>query len=781
MPNHLSLPTPHKIFLIFLFTQASCSLHPAVDYNGTPLNKAGTITLTPTTPTTTLNNYFATSNSAGLPNNSFGSLGSVTTNISPQTGAGVTSSTTSLLLQPDGKIIAVTAADMIRYNTNGTLDSSFGTGGIATAGTPGAAALLNSGQIALAANNLIKIYTSNGTFSSTLPGTGVNAIYGTITVQSSNGDIIAGGLDTINTFDYFVARWTPALLLDTTNFAYPHGYVEGPGTGGVNITSLITDNAGNIYAVGTDLQHSPCLYSSTGVETTFTSFNNTYQTAVMLDGNGNVVAASNSALQFASWAAPTPSTAPLVPSTSVPGTSKALLLQPTANNAIIIIGNDGANNLKVVRFIGVGTPGASTYGNVDTTFANEGILTGIPMTAAAGAVQPDGKILVGGNFNSGPFINQVCVIRLNQNGTIDPTFQTPNFLGNSGSALTATLQTNGTVVVSGTDGIQTCFASYLSNGSLNPAFGSGVFKSVSGIVNASVVQTNGSLVTAGCCGQFLLARYTPTGALDTTFGSGNGFVTGPVGAFSPYALLLQPNGSLVALGTTALIGGNFCLVRYTSTGIVDNSFSGGLVTGPNGTARAGILQSTGQIIAAGQIGAGNTYLTRYNSDGSPDGTFNNGTGSFTGVAGTLYAAIAQPNGSLIFAGTTGANFLLLRTTANGVPDPTFGINGFATGPTGTAYAILLQPDGSILALGQDGTEHLCLTRFTPTGALDTTFGSGNTGVKTGEPGAFYAGLLLPNNQILGIGNTGTNFFISNYLNPFTLSSFTASYGSVGMV
>ncbi len=791
MHYHSSLTTPQKILFtsLFLLTTYFFS-QAAVDYNGTPLAPRGSITITPTTSSAILNSYLQQTNNAGLPNKNFGSLGTVTTNISAQTP--ITSDTVySILLQPDGKIITVSSSTMVRYNTNGTLDSSFGTGGIAGIGAflviPNGATLLSSGQILVVNGSAINVYNSTGSLQTTLRVPTIagytSSILLSLTIQS-NGDIIAGGfiLKPPTSRYTFIIRWKADFTLDTTDFNNPHGYVIGStNDSSASIRALTVDPLNTIYTAGSiGGGVNPSTYTSTGGgPTAFTDGNFTAQTAITFDGQNNIIVAHFDTIQFSSWAN---ATATEYQSVSVPGTSQALLLQPTVNNAILVIGNDGTNNLKIVRFIGVGTPGASTYGQLDTTFANAGILTGIPMTAHAGAVQPDGKVIVGGNFNGGSFNGKVCVIRLNQDGTIDPTFQTPNFLGNTGTALAATLQSNGTFITAGTDGIQTCFALYQPNGIVT-----GPIKSISGIVTASLLQPNGYLVTASCCGQFCVARYTTNGTLDTTFGGGNGFVSGPVGTFSPYALLLQSNGYLVALGTTLSTDGSICLGRYTSTGVLDTTFgTNGLVTGHAGTAYTGLLQSNGQIVAAGNDGAGNIYAIRYNSDGTPDTSFN-GTGSLTGGTGTFYASCAQSNGSLVFIGTTGATLLVARTNANGFLDTSFGTNGFATGPAGIAYAGLLQSDGKIIALGSSAATNgnLLLARFNTNGSLDTTFGSAGTGVITGGLGTFYAALLQENNQILGIGQSGNtgvaDFFISNYINPFTLASFTAQYGSVGLV
>ena len=146
----------------------------------------------------------------------------------------------------------------------------------------------------------------------------------------------------------------------------------------------------------------------------------------------------------------------------------------------------------------------------------------------------------------------------------------------------------------------------------------------------------------------------------------------------------------------------------------------------------------------------------------------------------MYAAALQSDGKLVAAGISGVNFLVIRANTNGSLDTTFGTNGVVTGPIGTAYAMVVQPDGKILVFGNNGADS-CLCCFNVNGSLDTSFGLLGTGVITGTTGSFYAALLQANNQILGIGSTADSFLANNYTNPFTLASFTASYGIVGLL
>ena len=82
-----------------------------------------------------------------------------------------------------------------------------------------------------------------------------------------------------------------------------------------------------------------------------------------------------------------------------------------------------------------------------------------------------------------------------------------------------------------------------------------------------------------------------------------------------------------------------------------------------------------------------------------------------------------------------------RCVPSGAPlDPSFGTNGVVTTSLPDGYGVtvlgdLLQPNGNIIAYGANlnGSSHLFLARYTPTGSLDTTFGSGGL-VENTTPG-----------------------------------------------
>jgi uncharacterized delta-60 repeat protein len=145
-----------------------------------------------------------------------------------------------------------------------------------------------------------------------------------------------------------------------------------------------------------------------------------------------------------------------------------------------------------------------------------------------------------------------------------------------------------------------------------------------------------------------------------------------------------------------------------------------------GIAEAVVVQPDGKTVVAGQInlttGTATLQLavTRYNGDGSLDTTFaNNGT-AITVLAVPQTSALPfearlalEPNGDIVALGLSD----VIRLTASGMPDPTFGNNGVVL-LAGQANNLALQPDGKIVIVGAN------LERLNANGGLDTSFGAG---------------------------------------------------------
>jgi uncharacterized delta-60 repeat protein len=127
-------------------------------------------------------------------------------------------------------------------------------------------------------------------------------------------------------------------------------------------------------------------------------------------------------------------------------------------------------------------------------------------------------------------------------------------------------------------------------------------------------------------------RFQPDGHLDPTFGTG-GLVTTtfPSESGSSFsALVLQPDGRLVAAGVAATVEGTqvFALARYEADGHLDPTFgTGGLVITSFGSGTlswidALVLQPDGRLVAGGTsdtvengliVGAANFALARYDT------------------------------------------------------------------------------------------------------------------------------------------------------------------------
>src|SRR5437660_960419 len=274
------------------------------------------------------------------------------------------------------------------------------------------------------------------------------------------------------------------------------------------------------------------------------------------------------------------------------------------------------------------------------------------------------------------------------------------------------------------------------------------------------------------------------GSLDATFGTGGKVTTSFSGSADMNALVVQPDGKLVAAGWDASQSA-FGLARYNTNGSLDSTFgTGGTVSTPIGIdtygASALVLQSDGKLVAAGDAWKDTVdadfAVIRYTANGSLDTAFGTGgkvTTSFGSQEDDAYALVVQPDGKLVAAGVVfnGVrwDFALARYNTNGSLDTTFGTGGKVVTAIGTdgdgASALVLQPDGKLVAAGntEASTRDFVVVRYNATGTLDTTFGTGGkviTAVGTGDDVAFALALQPDGNLVAGgyAANAGTDAF-----------------------
>ena len=407
-------------------------------------------------------------------------------------------------------------------------------------------------------------------------------------------------------------------------------------------------------------------------------------------------------------------------------------------------------------------------GTVDPTFS--------PVSSSSGFIspngfdravvlQPDGRLLVGGTFPAAPV--PIGLLRLNADGTPDPSFQTGN--GPSSAPSTIGLQANGSVVIGGSfstfNGSEAPLGRLTSTGAPDPAFSPNIQGGAA--VTAMVRQADGKLVIGGSFTEVngvavhRVARLSDTGVVDAAYAAATTVLPGPV-----QFLALQPDGKVLA-GTTA------GLVRLATTGNTDGSFTPAFRSFTNALA----VQPDGRILWSTGV-TSNTFrfLVRLTPSGANDPTFARPlTATGPGIPGIVDAIVVQPDGRIVVGGAfqPAANqqavARVVRYDASGALDAAF------TAPTLTPpgmanflsriYSLALQPDGRILAGGTfqnvNGTLRYGVARLAATGGLDASFAPSNP-----LTGTVFAVTLQPNGRVL-LGGAFTNATATGNLNNLT--------------
>jgi uncharacterized delta-60 repeat protein len=350
-------------------------------------------------------------------------------------------------------------------------------------------------------------------------------------------------------------------------------------------------------------------------------------------------------------------------------------------------------------------------GSLDTTFnpdANDSV--------RSIALQPDGKIITGGNFTyiGGTARNRIA--RLNADGSLDTTFN-PNADNSVGSIA---LQPDGKIIVggnftniAGTE--QNRIARLNADGSLDAAFN----PNANGIIYSIAHQPDGKIITGGNFTYIggttrnSIARLNADGNIDTTFN--------PDANSNVYSIILQPDGKIIIGGDFSSVGvaPRYNIARLNADGSLDATFD----PNANSTVYSIALQPDGKIIVGGQfttIGGVPRYnIARLNSDSSLD------TALTPNANGNIYSITFQPDGKILIGGyfnTVGGNTrnCIARLNVDGSLDTTLYQNA-----NDSVWSITLQPDGKIITGGHfttvGGTWRNHIARLDANGGLDTTF------------------------------------------------------------
>jgi uncharacterized delta-60 repeat protein len=427
------------------------------------------------------------------------------------------------------------------------------------------------------------------------------------------------------------------------------------------------------------------------------------------------------------------------------------------NGAVdVITANSAGDNISVLINSSVVSPPPSpppspveTIGGLDPTFGINGLAShdvGFTSTAAV-VVEPDGKSVIAGTAGTAPS-QQFGVTRYNADGSLDTSFGsggvTDSGFGGNDQATASALLANGDILIAGTDttdsGSRFALAEYTSAGILDTTFGGGTgfvltsFSKTAGVLThdtarALVVAGNGTIYVGGSSDaagkglDFALAAYNPDGTPLAQFGSSSVALLDYAGADdSINALAVQTNGDIVAAGSSVnptTQAPEVALARFLTTGAIDAHF-GGTAKGKLLTRVRGVDDQASWVAIdkAGKI-----------------------------IVGGLSATGSASDGSL------SSDFLLIRYTAAGLIDRTFGGGPVITsfGQPAAITKVLILANGEMIASGKttgsltnlDPAQlQVALAQYTTAGKLDTNFNSTGTAIVnlsgTGAPQAAEA-------------------------------------------
>jgi uncharacterized delta-60 repeat protein len=425
-------------------------------------------------------------------------------------------------------------------------------------------------------------------------------------------------------------------------------------------------------------------------------------------------------------------------------------------------------------------------GSLNPKFGVGGLVTtsfGAIENAVAVATQLDGKIVVAGTDTSLDFsTTQIAIARYNPDGSLDNTFGTGGkvlaHFGQLFNVVGAVVRPNGKIIVdalelTSSNSSENLLVQFNPDGTLDTDFGTGGSVVTPGFAASSGLFTGGKPITLGPQGQIVVVGFQPSpsftfpmevaefnrdGSLNQNFGSRgiatfnfvHGFPTAnePDGLFIPagLAVAVDPQGRVLVGGSAEFVGG-------PGTGLV----SGGA-------------------------------LFRLNTDGTLDQTFgfNGSNTEVFGFLGAQVSAIAiRPNGQIVVAGLAvdpnspsfSFDFAVAQFNPDGTQDLRFGFDGVVATRIPNlnlnATGLAIQHSGDVVVVGfttnSSFTTGFAMTRYTPNGNLDATFGT-NGIVTTFFPNAGPSGVALtPGGNIVVAGTvadpvTGNNDFgVAEYL------------------
>lgn len=273
-----------------------------------------------------------------------------------------------------------------------------------------------------------------------------------------------------------------------------------------------------------------------------------------------------------------------------------------------------------------------------------------------------------------------------------------------------------------------------ATGQLDPSFGTGgrtdaIFPNVvdfaairRGAATGDVYLLGLSLEQSGpsTVESTTIARVTPTGTVDTTFGGDGhvqiGGVTGIASNGNVYDVVERSDGSLVVLTD----GG---LIHLSATGAESSSAKSSIGLG---TWPLQLMPAAGDdVVVAGGWSSTTPDVARFTATFALDATFGSDGQATAALLRVLPSAnAAKPDFGLFLAGTNG----IASLDANGAPVSAFGTAGVASIVGDTVVATLARADGSVIYVATPAAEatSISVRALTPAGAADSSFGAGGS-------------------------------------------------------
>ena len=664
----------------------------------------------------------------------------------------------TVAIQTDGKIVVAGTSDntnfaLVRYNADGSLDSSFGTGGKVVTVFSDYSAILEiaiqaDGKIVAAGYSIndatyydftLARYNLNGSLDASFGMGGIvttdffggdNEAADSVAVQADGKIVAAGGVGDFGS-SFALARYNTDGSLDNSFDLDGKIFTNFDGYSSASAVAIQTD--GKIVAAG---YSSHCVFfSCSNNDFAIARYNSNGSLDNTFDTDGKVLTDFGSD-DF--------------------GSSVAL----QSNGKIVAAGYSWSGNetFDLARY--------NMDGSLDTSFDADGKVTtdfgGSREAASDCAVQADGKIIAAG-YTGDYLNNDLALSRYNADGSLDTTFSgdgklTASIVIASSVAKAVAIQDDGAIILAGysTSGANTDFAvARYYGGSLDTSFKKITpIGNLEDVANAVAIQADGKIVAAGYSNNgtsrdFALVRYNADGSLDATF-DGDGKVITDLGAFDDEALAvaIQADGKIIAVGYSSLdnvLSFPTAIVRYNADGSLDTSFgtNGKVIIQSVQSASSVVIQPDGKIVVAGYYfvflsATGRDFaLARFNTNGSLDTTFD-GDGVVTTHFGDFDGALSvalQADGKIIAAGWThnqgvfDFDFALARYNPNGSLDTSFDADGkviTAINSSSGAYSVGVQRNGKIVAagsgnLGNPTNRDFTLVRYNANGSLDTSF------------------------------------------------------------